>query len=78
MEEVQFRFGGYILMWCCEIDGKLTAARYKQFLTNHTLVVQDIDPKFILLQNCDPKHSAGIIKPHLQKKEESGVLQRVE
>ena len=34
-----------------------------------------IDPKFILQQDNEPKHSAKVTKNHLQRKEEQEVLE---
>ncbi|MBN3305941.1 BT2A1 protein, partial [Amia calva] len=59
------------------INGLLNAEKYRQILIHHAIPAGRhlIGPKFILLHDNDPKHTATVIKNYLQRKEEQGVLE---
>ena len=48
-----------------------------QFFESNPSGIRPIGPRFILQQGNKPKHSARVIKRHLQRQEEEGVQQQM-
>lgn len=79
--------GGSVMVWGCfsydgvgqlkKIDGILTKESYHSILQRHAIRygIQLIGRGFVFQQDNDPKHTSGLCKNYLQKKEDDGVLQ---